>query len=254
MQKIEYCLKRNSCPYVIIHKKKKSPIIIISNKWQLSGYRVSFRKMTKYHITKLGIDMKGTYKTLAHPHIRILAVWSNKTDFIFVSRFHLYCPVIIWCIRNKITTVFWPDDGINYFFNIVHWILRLDGLIVERDIIVDYSKFVWTLFLRREPAMTSPITWCLSNDTCFFYLWEDAVTKLAFFFSVMKNFWYKSQTFDLRLMECLIMSVSLISHNVLTKHSRQIYNNPLLKFCFSIVSAILSIVILLLSNYSFIIT
>lgn len=66
MQKIEHCLKNNICPYVIIYKKRKSPIIMVSNWWQLSWYYGGFGEMAKYPITKLKKDMRNIYKILTH--------------------------------------------------------------------------------------------------------------------------------------------------------------------------------------------
>lgn len=78
------------------------------------------------------------YKTLTHLQISILTMRSYKTSFVFISRLYLYCPVIVEGIRTKIAMVFWPDNSIYNFLNVVHGILKLDSLVVEWDIVMHY--------------------------------------------------------------------------------------------------------------------
>lgn len=142
---------------------------MIFNKWQLNRNYVCFRKIAKYHLTELEIGTKNIYETLAHLQICILAMRSNKTSFLFISRFYLYCSITIWYICDEITTVFWLDNSINHFFNMVHWVLRLNSLTIEENIIVNRSKFIWFFFLRGKLALTSLVARHSNNNTWFFY-------------------------------------------------------------------------------------
>lgn len=95
--------------------------------------------------------------------------------------------ILIEGIRNKITVVFKPNDNVYNFFNSVYWESQLNCLAIKRNVILDYSKFFWSFFLRKKMTSAASITRCPDNNTCFFYFWKDAVTKLTFFFRITYN-------------------------------------------------------------------
>lgn len=155
----------------------------------MNKYLVYFTKIAKYYITELEKSMKGTYETLAHLQKCILTIKSNKTGFIFISRFYLYYPITIWYIYEKITELFWPDNIINHFFNLLHRVLSLNGLTIKKNITVNLLNKIWSFFFREKPAMISLIARHLNNVTYFSYFCKNAVTKLMLFLGIIGDFW-----------------------------------------------------------------
>lgn len=66
---------------------------------------------------------------------------NNKIDFIFIFKLYLDCLIAIKCIYNKVIAIFWPKNSIYDLINIMHRILRLNNLIIEQNIIINYTKF-----------------------------------------------------------------------------------------------------------------
>lgn len=123
---------------MIIYKKRKSPVTIISNKhWLGCGY-LSLGEITKFYITKLKISMRNTYKILIYSQIGILTMKSYKTSFLLISWLYTYCPITIGDIRDKIVIVLWPDNGIYNLFNLVHRVLRLNYLAIKRNVVMNH--------------------------------------------------------------------------------------------------------------------
>lgn len=144
--------------------------------------------MTKHHITQLKVSMRSINQALTLLQISVLTMGSNKAHFILISSFYLDCPIPIRHIRDKVTIMFWLDDSIYDFFNIMHKILRLDCLTIERNIIMNHMKFFWAFFLRKKPTLTPPIIQRPNNNAGFLHFWKNAVTKLTFFLFIMRNF------------------------------------------------------------------
>lgn len=83
--------------------------------------------------------MTGTQKTLTHPQVGILAARGYRTCLLLISRLNTYRLISVRGICDKVTTIFRPDNGIYYFFNSVHRVLKLDSLIIEQNIGMHHS-------------------------------------------------------------------------------------------------------------------